>query len=75
MQLPPSQLSCVHFSLGLSPVSLNLAAVDKADGGVDKSRSRRGSESGEQLEDATRRERRTRRIEELREKNTQIAVN
>ena len=38
MQLPPSQLSCVHCSLGLLPVSLMLAAVDKPDGGVDKRR-------------------------------------
>lgn len=75
MQLPPSQLSCVHFSLGLSPVSLSIAVVDKPDGGVDKRRSGRGSERGEQLEDATRRERRTKRIEEVKEKNTQIEVN
>ena len=51
-----------------------LAAVDKPDGGVDKRRRERGSERGEQLEDATHRERRTKRIE-VKEKNTQIAVN
>lgn len=74
VQLPPSQLSCVHCSLGLLPVSLMLAVVDKPDRGVDKRRRERGSERGEQLEDATHRERRTKRIE-VKEKNTQIAVN
>ena len=58
----------------LLPVSLMLAAVDKLDGGVDKRRRERGSEKGEQLEDATHRERRIKRIE-VKEKNTQIAVN